>query len=175
MSSFDGLSLINTRNGIFNNLAIILNSEVKDLFDIFALKGDITSIIGLAPATLNTLNELANAMNNDPDFFEYIRDQLDLKRNISDSYDKNYINNLIAAYYTKTQTDTLLNDKLNSSEINKYYTITQTSNLYLDKATWNANIPDIVLSLNGKVEGSDLITYYYNRLTTNSILESYYI
>ena len=111
MSSFDGLSLTNTRDAIFNHLALIYNSEVKDIFDIFALRGDITAITGLPPATLNTLQELANAINNDPDFFEYIRDQLDLKRNISDSYDKIYINTLIAAYYTKTQTDTLLNNK----------------------------------------------------------------
>jgi hypothetical protein len=111
MSSFDGLSLTGTRSAIFNNLAIILNSEVKDIFDIFALRGDITAITGLPPATLNTLRELANAINNDPNFFDYIRDQLDLKRNISDSYDKNYIITLIAAYYTKTQSDTLLNNK----------------------------------------------------------------
>ena len=50
---------------------------------------------GLPPSTLNTLQELAAAINNDPNFFTYIRNQLELKRDISDSYDKNYINSLI--------------------------------------------------------------------------------
>ena len=38
----------------------------------------------------------------------------------------------------------------------------------------NANVYPIINSLNGKVAGSDLKTYYYNILTTNYILENYY-
>jgi hypothetical protein len=72
MSSFDGLSLTNTRDGVFNRLALVYNNDIIDIFNIFALRGDITSITGLPPATLNTLQELAAAINNDPDFFEYI-------------------------------------------------------------------------------------------------------
>ncbi len=97
-----------------------------------------------------------------------------MKRNISDTYDKNYINSLIAGYYTKVQTDNLLNNKLDSSIISSYNTITQTSSLYVSKATFDANIYPIVNSLAGKVESSDLITYHYNKITTNSILENYY-
>ena len=79
------------------------------------MKNEITNITGLPPSTLNTLQKLAESLNNNPDFFNYVNQQLTLKRNISDSYDKNYINTLITNYYNKTQTDAnllLKSDKL---------------------------------------------------------------
>ena len=173
-STFDGLSLTNSRDLTCNNIYLKYDNDIRNIFDIFATRNNVSDITGLAPETLNSLQELADALNNNPNFFQYVRNQLDTKRDINDSYDKNYINTLILSYYTKSQTDSLLNNKLNSSEMIKYYTITQMSNLYLDKATWNANIPNIVNSLAGKVEGSTLIDYYYNKLTTNSILETNY-
>ena len=173
MSSFDGLSLTNTRDGVFNRLALVYNNDIIDIFNIFALRGDITSITGLPPSTLNTLQELAAAINNDPDFFEYIREQLTLKRNISDSYDKNYIDTLIASYNTKTQNDTLLNNKLNASVIDNYYTKTQSSNLYVNIGNYNVKVAELSSAIGLKANSSELIDYY-NKLTTNSLLESYY-
>ena len=72
-------------------------------------------------------------MNDSPNFFNYVPEKLNLQRNISDSYDKNYINTLINLYYTKSQSDTLLHDKLNSSEIKNYYTKTQADSLLNNK------------------------------------------
>ena len=144
------------------------------VFLTFAKNGYITTITGLPPATLNTLEKLADALGDNPDFFNWVQAQLLLKRNISDSYDINYINSLIASYYTKTQTDSLLNNKLNSSEITKYYTITQTSNLYVDKTTWSNSVATLTTSVNSKANSSDLLTYYYTKTTTNSILDTYY-
>jgi len=43
-----------------------------------------------------------------------VSQQLALKRNILDSYDKHYINTLILNYYTKIQTDNALALKQNS-------------------------------------------------------------
>ena len=37
MSSFDGLSLTNTRDGAFNRLALVYNNDIIDIFNIFAL------------------------------------------------------------------------------------------------------------------------------------------
>ena len=108
------LNLANTETGVFNNVFLLKNTGHASIYDIFALKTDISDIMGLPPDTLNTLQEIANAINNDPNFFQYVRDQLDLKRNVVDSYDKNYNDTLIAAYCTKPQTDTLLNNKLNT-------------------------------------------------------------
>ena len=34
MSSFDGLSLTNTRDAIFNRLALVFNDNVTDIFNI---------------------------------------------------------------------------------------------------------------------------------------------
>ena len=65
-------------------------------------------------------------MGNNTDFFNYVNQQLNLKRNISDSYDKTYIDTLINLYYTKLQVDNALNTKLNLTEITNYYTKLQT-------------------------------------------------
>ena len=85
-STFDGLSLTNTRDIKCNSIYL---NNIENILNIFSFKSDISDITGLPPATLNTLQELATAMNNNPDFFNYENQQLNLKRNISDSYDKN--------------------------------------------------------------------------------------
>ena len=139
-STFDRLSLTNSRDITCNTINLVINNDVKNILDIFALKDTITSITGLPPETLNTLEKLADALGDRPDFFNYVSSQLALKRNISDSYDKSFIDSLIAGYYTQTQTNNLLNNKLDSSIINNYYTKTQTSNLFTTKDTFNANI-----------------------------------
>ena len=135
-STFDGLSLTNSRDLTCNNIYLNFDNDIKHILDIFAFKGDITNIVGLPPSTLNALQEFATALNNNPNFFQYVKDQLDLKRDIADSYNKSFIDTLISAYYTKAQTDRLLNNKLNLKEITKYYTTTQTSDLFLNKNTW---------------------------------------
>ena len=66
---FNGLSLTGTHDAIFNHLSLIFENDVKDIFSIFALKGDITNITGLPPDTLNTLQKLADALGDRPDFF----------------------------------------------------------------------------------------------------------
>ena len=173
-STFDGLSLTNSRDLTCNNIYLNYDNDIKNILDIFAFKGDITNIVGLPPSTLNTLQELATALNNNPNFFQYVKDQLDLKRDISDSYSKSFIDTLVSTYYTKTQTDSLLNNKLNSSEITKYYTMTQTSDLFLDKNTWDTGFGNLLTSLNTKANASNLQNNYYTKTTTDSILESYY-
>ena len=90
--SFDGMSLTNTRDLKCNNIYLNYNNDIKNILDIFSFKSDISDITGLPPSTLNTLQELAAAMNNNPDFFNYVNQQLLLSRNISDSYDKTSIN-----------------------------------------------------------------------------------
>ena len=72
-TNFTGLSLTNIHDGIFNNLSLVYNNNIINIFDLFAFKKDLIDITGLAPTTLNTLQEIASAINNDPIFFEYIR------------------------------------------------------------------------------------------------------
>ena len=71
---------------------------ILNILDLFAFKNEINNITGLPPSTLNTLQKLAEALGGNPDFFNFVNQQLSLKRNIADSYDKNYINTLITNY-----------------------------------------------------------------------------
>ena len=88
MTSHNGLSLTNTRDVMANNIYLNYNSDIINILEIFAFKSDISNITGLAPVTLNTLQKLAEALGNNPDFFNFVNQQLNLKRNIADSYDK---------------------------------------------------------------------------------------
>ena len=65
----------------------------EDIYNIFLTKSEGGDIVGLAPETLNTLNEIAQAIGNDANFITTINNQIALKRNIADSYDKTYIDN----------------------------------------------------------------------------------
>jgi hypothetical protein len=109
------LSLTGLRDIKCNNIFLNYLNDISNILDVFALKNELTSIVGLPPSTLDTIQKLAEALGNNPDFFNYVDQQLALKRNVSDSYDKNYINTLIAGYYTKTQTDTNLLLKANQA------------------------------------------------------------
>ena len=101
----NGLSLTNTRDIKCNTIYLNYDNDIKNILEIFAIKSEIS---GLPPSTLNTIEKLATALNNNPDFFNYVNQQLLLKRNIIDSYDKKYINTLITNYYNKTEIDTNL-------------------------------------------------------------------
>ena len=172
----NSLSLTNTRNGTFNNLYMVLPTlGATSIFDIFAQKSDVSSITGLPPETLNTLQKIADAIHDDPEFFNYVNTQLNLKRNIADSYDKYYIDNLINLYYTKLQIDSILNSKLDSSLINNYYTTTQTTTLlnnYYNKSYIDNNINAINSNINLKVDITTLLNYYTST-TINSILTNF--
>jgi hypothetical protein len=111
----NNLSLTNTRDIKANNIYLNYLNDIKNILQIFALNNELTDINGLPPSTLDTIQKLAEALGNNPDFFNYVDQQLALKRNVIDSYDKNYINTLITGYYTKVQTDASLllkSDKL---------------------------------------------------------------
>ena len=79
-STFDGLSLLNSRDLTCNNIYLNYDNDIKNILDIFALKSNITDIVGLPPSTLHTLQQLAAALNNNPNFFQYVKDQLDTKK-----------------------------------------------------------------------------------------------
>jgi len=78
----------------------------------------ISNLVGSAPETLNTLNELAAALGNDENFSTTVSNQIGLKANQ-------------ATTYTIAQTDTLLNAK---RDVSSSYSITQTDNLLSAKA-----------------------------------------
>ena len=78
-STVDGLSLTNSRDIKCNNIYLNYNNDIKNILDIFSFKSDISDITGLPPATLNSLQELATAIGDNPNLFNYINQQLNLK------------------------------------------------------------------------------------------------
>ena len=64
----NGLSLTNSRDIKCNSIYLNYLNDIKNILEIFALKNDLTDIIGLPPATLDTIQKLAEALGNNPDF-----------------------------------------------------------------------------------------------------------
>ena len=73
------LSLTGLRDIKCNNIFLNYLNDIKNVLEIFALKNELTDIIGLPPATLDTIQKLAEALGNNPDFFNYVEQQLALK------------------------------------------------------------------------------------------------
>ena len=84
------LSLTNSKDLICNSLRIIHGDELLDVFELFLLKSEGADIVGISPESLNTLQEIANAIGNDAQFFSNINTQLSTKANITDVYTKSY-------------------------------------------------------------------------------------
>ena len=64
----NGLSLTNSREIKANNIYLNYDNDIKNILQIFALKNELADIIGLPPSTLDTLQKLADALGNNPDF-----------------------------------------------------------------------------------------------------------
>ena len=90
------LNLNNTERRICDSIFLIRGDDITNIYVLLLRKSDASDIVGLPPETLNTLQEIANSIGNDIDFFNTITTQITQKRNISDSYGKTYIDNLIS-------------------------------------------------------------------------------
>ena len=60
------LSLTNTRNITANNIYLNYLNDIKNILEIFALKNELSDIIGLPPSTLDTIQKLAAALGTTP-------------------------------------------------------------------------------------------------------------
>jgi hypothetical protein len=156
------LSLTNSIDMVANSVALISGNSVIDILDLFLTKDDGNDILGIPPETLNTLQELAEALGNDSDFINTINAQLALKASISNTYDKVYINNLIGNYYIKSDIELKLLSKLDSDVINNYYTKTQSDNLIIPFYTKDAL--DTLL----QTKSNSIDTY--NKIDSNNLL-----
>ena len=136
----------------------------EDIYDIFLTRTSGSDIVGISPEDLNTLQELANAIGNDANFITTINNQLNLKRNISDSYDKTYIDNAFGNYYTQTETTTLLSAKLDSNAITNYYTKSE-ADTFLN-VRYTISQTDGLLNLKSNVSDTYTIT------STNTLLNN---
>jgi len=82
------LSLTNSEDIIANSVSII-NSKGQ-LVDLIQLLGE--TFIGLPPSTLDTLEKIATAIDNDPTFIATVRALLDTKANQATTYTKLEVN-----------------------------------------------------------------------------------
>ena len=92
------LSMNNSNDLICNSIHIVNKNEKKDINEIILSKNDAEASVGIAPDTLNTLQEIAESINNDNNFFQTIDNKINLKRNIADSYSHIEINNTLISY-----------------------------------------------------------------------------
>ena len=100
------LNLNNSNDMIANSIHLIQGNALTNLVALFLTKDEAHDIVGIAPDTLDTLAEIAQAIGNDANFFITINNQLALKANLADVYSKSYIDTLISNYYTKTEINT---------------------------------------------------------------------
>ena len=68
------LSLTNSKDIVANSITVIKGTRAIDLLE------TIDALTGLAPDTLNSLEKLATAMNNDPAFFTALSSAIDNKQ-----------------------------------------------------------------------------------------------
>ena len=108
MSSLSQLALNNTESVIADNIFLLVNTELKNIYDIFATIADLNNVTGFDQNTINILTNVANAIGNNSNWYQDILDELNLKAYISQTYSRVYIDNLISNYYSKSQIDTLL-------------------------------------------------------------------
>ena len=85
------LSLNNSKDIVANSISIIKGNKTVDLLS------SLDAVAGLAPATLNSLEKLATALNNDSGFFSTVTAAIDNKADKSTTYTRGATNDLLDA------------------------------------------------------------------------------
>ena len=106
------VSLNNQNVLVVNSLSLLTASggleDVREL-----ITNSVSEVTGVPPATLNTIERVAAALKNDPDYFTTTQAMIDLKANKSSTYLKTEVDAALAlkantvSTYTKTEIDTL--------------------------------------------------------------------
>ena len=100
------VKLTNSNDIIANSIAVYTE---KDYINIMSIIQDVNNLIiqvvGRPPSTLNTLQKIASSINNDPSVYQTLLGLINAKAPTSDVYNKEYINELISNYYTRSEVD----------------------------------------------------------------------
>jgi hypothetical protein len=111
------VSLRNSKDIVDNSLSLIRGNKFIDVLE------TIDSVQGLAPETLNSLEKLASALNNDSNYFQTVSGAIDNKADKATTYNKAEVDAALivkadqATTYNKTEVDTALNLKANQSSL----------------------------------------------------------
>ena len=95
------VNINNTERIIADSIFLIDNDNLTDIRSLFLYRTEASDLMGIPPDTLNTLQEIADAITNDPNFFQNIDNKVNIKTNITDSYSKKLM--LITFFSTITQ------------------------------------------------------------------------
>lgn len=119
-------------NSKANKTTTLSGYGITDAYTKTQVDKKVSDLVNSAPETLATLNELASALGNDPNFATTIATQIGNKANSSD-------------VYNKSETDTLLSDLAKTSDLAKVAT-TGSYNDLLDKPTsaTNAELDELI-------------------------------
>ena len=144
MSSLSQLSLNNTESVVADSIHLIVGTELKSIYDIFATIDDLDNVTGFDSTTINILTNIANQIGNNSTWYQDIIDAINLRALISLTYSTTYIDNLIANYYNKDEVDDRTGDKqiVNCAILN-YTDISNTgANTLVIKGSTNISFTD---------------------------------
>ena len=91
------LSLNNSKDIVANSISVLKGNRTIDVLE------TIDSLSGLAPETLNSLEKLATALNNDSVFFTTVTTALGNKADTSTTYTQSVTNDLLDAKVDDTE------------------------------------------------------------------------
>ncbi len=71
------VSLTNSKDIVANSISVIDYNNVVNIMDVIGqINNTITVIVGNPPLTMNTLEKISQAINNDPQFYNVIIDMI---------------------------------------------------------------------------------------------------
>ena len=102
------VTLTNSKDIVANSVPLYDANQVKNILGLFLKKTDaITQIIGVPPETLNTIQRLAESINNDQTFYNTINNTLNQNANLSDVYTNTQGHTHRLKFITKLKTKNL--------------------------------------------------------------------
>ena len=111
------VSLSNSKDIVANSISVVKGNRIIDVIN------TIDDVTGIAPSTLNSLEKLANALNNDSNFFQTVSGAISDKADVATTYNKTEVDTALSlkadqvTTYNKTDIDTALNLKANQSSL----------------------------------------------------------
>ena len=83
------VSLSNSKDIVANSVSVVKGNRFVDVLE------TIDAVQGLAPETLNSLEKLANALNNDSNYFQTVSSAISNKADAATTYTKTEVDNNI--------------------------------------------------------------------------------
>jgi hypothetical protein len=118
------VNLTNSNDIICNSISFIEGDQLVDLNTKLTTLTEAIQGLDLTEEQLQTISEISTALNDNATAFTTLENQINLKRNIADSYTITQVDNLttLTNFYNKTEINNL-------TDLGNYYNITQTNNL----------------------------------------------